>query len=66
MRWRWLAGTAIAAATAAPALPALAGPVEVSDDLAKEAEWAERDLCERYDRKRLKLLIANGGWAEPK
>ncbi|HEX2429433.1 MAG TPA: virulence factor [Aestuariivirgaceae bacterium] len=42
------------------------GPTEVSDDLAKEAEQAERALCDRYDRDRLKLLIANGGWAEPK
>jgi hypothetical protein len=38
------------------------GPVEVSDDLAREAEQAERDLCDRYDRERLKQLIANGGW----
>jgi hypothetical protein len=42
------------------------GPIEVSDDLAQEAEQAERDLCDRYDRERLKLLIANGGWAEPR
>jgi hypothetical protein len=42
------------------------GPAEVSDDLAKEAEQAERDICDRYDRDRLKRLIANGGWAEPK
>ena len=41
------------------------GPTEVSDDLAKEAEQAERALCDRYDRDRLKLLIANGGWADP-
>jgi cvfA/B/C family virulence factor len=42
------------------------GPSVVSDDLAREAEQAERDICDRYDRDRLKRLIANGGWAEPK
>ena len=42
------------------------GPREVSDDLAREADMAERDLCDRYDRDRLKRLIANGGWAEPR
>ena len=42
------------------------GPREVSGDLAKEAERAERDLCERYDRDSLKRLVANGGWAEPR
>jgi len=37
-------------------------PVEVSDDLAREAEQAARDLCDRYDREKLRQLIANGGW----
>ena len=41
------------------------GPVEVSDDLAREAEQAARDLCERYDREKLRQLIANGGWDRP-
>ena len=40
------------------------GPIEVSDDLVKEVEQAERDLNDRYDRERLKQLIANGGWNE--
>ena len=40
------------------------GPIEVSDDLVKEAEQAERDLNDRYDRERLRQLIANGGWDE--
>jgi hypothetical protein len=42
------------------------GPIEVSDDLVKEVEQAERDFNDRYDRERLKQLIANGGWDEAK
>ena len=42
------------------------GPIEVSDDLVKEVEQAERDLNDRYDRERLKQLIANGGWDQAK
>ena len=42
------------------------GPVEVGNELAAAADQASRELCDRYDRERLKQLIANGGWAEPK
>lgn len=38
-----------------------AAPVEVSDDLAGEADSVARRLEEDYDEARLKALIANGG-----
>ena len=38
-----------------------ADPVEVSDDLAGEAEAMARQLEEDYDEARLKSLIAKGG-----
>ena len=38
-----------------------AAPVEVSDDLAGEAEAMARQLDEQYDDGRLKALMANGG-----
>ena len=40
-----------------------ADPVDVSDDLAGEAEAMARQLEEEYDEARLKALMANGGWA---
>lgn len=38
-----------------------AAPVEVSDDLQREADSVARRLEEDYDEARLKALIANGG-----
>lgn len=38
-----------------------AAPVEVSDDLAGEAETMARQLDEAYDESRLKALVRNGG-----
>jgi hypothetical protein len=40
-----------------------AEPVPVGDDLAAEVEKAKADLEARYDKDRLKMLIANGGKA---
>lgn len=38
-----------------------AEPVAVGDDLAAEADRAKADLEARYDKERLRTLIANGG-----
>lgn len=40
-----------------------ADPVDVSDDLAGEAEAMARQLEEEYDEARLKALMMSGGWA---
>ena len=40
-----------------------ADPVDVSDDLAAEAERAKADIETAYDMPKLKTLIANGGKA---
>lgn len=39
-----------------------ADPVDVSDDLAGEAEAMARQLEEEYDEARLKALMMSGGW----
>ncbi len=41
-----------------------AAPVNVSDDLQGEAQAMARELEELYDEKRLKALIANGGYEQ--
>ncbi len=43
-----------------------AAPVECSDNLADEAENAVAAIDAEYDKERLKILINNEGWAEPR